>query len=76
MVLKEFGDMRDCHSQLRDCVIFTVRMKSFKYNFFTCNNLVYRLFVIKIQERLICFILICTLKLTVLVKRCTVSFWL
>jgi hypothetical protein len=47
--------------------------KSFKYDLmFLSNYSVDRTYIIKTQERLICSILICPQKLTVLVKRFTV----
>jgi len=48
--------------------------KSFKYLTFQCNYSVDRTHIIKPQERLICLILICPQKLTVLVNRFTLWF--
>jgi hypothetical protein len=53
--------------------LFIVLVHLFNMILFKCNNSFYRTHIIKIQASLICLILICPQKLTVLVKRYTVS---
>jgi len=60
-----------CENRIVSIFIHSIG-KSFKYGLmFQCNYSVDRTYIIKTQERLICLILICPQKLTVLVKRFT-----